>query len=476
MTTFTTPTSADELVTALGVPTGLTIVEGSVTFEGDLGATSLVTDVDPTLNIGAGILLTSGVGIIPVTNTSGGFGSSNSGGSDEDLESIIGMVFPDGFTNSNDAAVLEFTFIIDDPTINSITFDVAFGSDEYPEFSNSFVDIAAVFVNGANFAYFGGDVEAPLSVLDDNLGYFRDNELGALPIEYDGISNEITIFAPVVQGENTIKIAIADTGDSILDSGVFLSDLGTSMSDIGGVFVFPEFSDVNADNVYDSTADGNVAEYIVAGGGDDTILAGAGDDQVDGGTGNEEIDLGDGDDFAIDAIGDTQITGGAGSDVGLTFSGNAQFLESEDDVEGDFYCGGFGMDTFMGGAGNDVLIGDFTDGYGSDDVLEGGTGDDLMEGGAGADTFIFSTNDGNDTIGDIQVDWTDPLASTVVGPDFTSGVDQVQLEDFGYASAADAFANVTDVDGVATFSDQNTTITFAGLTAADLSANDFIIA
>ena len=257
---------------------------------------------------------------------------------------------------------------------------------------------------------------------------------------------------------------------------MFLSNLETSTSDIGGVFVIPDLGEVGGDNTYDSTADGNVAEYIVAGGGNDSIIAGAGDDQVDGGTGNEEIDLGDGNDFAIDAIGDTQITGGAGSDVGLTFSGNGQFFETEDDGEGDFYCGGFGMDTFMGGAGNDVLVGDFTEDYGSDDVLEGGTGDDLLEGGEGADTFVFSVNDGNDIIGDIQIDWENPLASTVDGPDFTSGTDMILLEDFGYASGAEAFANVADVDGVATFSDQNTTITFAGLTAADLSADDFIIA
>jgi hypothetical protein len=474
MTTYTTPTSADELVTALGVPAGLTIVAGSITFTGDISATSLVTDPDPSLTLGSGILLTSGTGIVPTTNTSTSFGTNNGGGTDTDLESIIGMVF-DGSTDSNDAATLEFTFTIDDPSVNSISFNVAFGSDEYPEYANSFVDIAAVFVNGANYAYFGGDVEAPLSVLTPNLDYFRDNFDGSLPIEYDGLSDQITIFAPVVQGENTIKIAIADTGDSIYDSGVFLSDLSTSTSDLSGVFVIPDLGDVSGDNTYDSTADGNIAEYIIAGGGNDTILSGAGDDQVDGGTGNEEIDLGEGDDFAIDAIGDTQITGGAGSDVGLTFSGNAQFIETEDDAEGDFFCGGFGMDTFMGGAGDDVLIGDFTEGYGAGDVLEGGSGDDLLEGGAGADTFVFSVNDGNDTIGAIQVDWTDPLASTVDGPDFESGTDKVQLSDFGYASTADAFANVSDVDGVATFADQNTTITFAGLTAADLSADDFIL-
>ena len=475
MTTFTTPTSAAELVAALGTAPGFSVVEGSISFEGELAATSLVTDEDPTLNIGSGILLTTGIGILPETNTDDSFGSINSGGSDAELESILGMVFA-GETDSNDAAVLEFTFTIDDPDVNSITFDVAFGSEEFPVFVDSFVDIAAVFVNGANYAYFGGDTSAPLSVLDGNLQYFRDNTLGTLPIEYNGLSNPITIFAPVEQGENTIRIAIADTRDSDYDSGIFLSDLDTSENDTGGVFVIPEFTDPDADNTFDSSAAGNIAELIFAGGGNDTIIAGGGADQVDGGVGDDEIDLGAGDDFAIDAIGDTSISGGAGEDVALTFSGSGAFIETEDDAEGDFYCGGFGSDSFMGGAGDDVLIGDYTEGYGSADRIEGGSGDDLMEGGVGADVFVFSTNDGNDTIADVAVDWNNPLASTANGPDFESGTDTVELSGFGYNSGAEAFANVSDVDGVATFSDQGTTITFTGLTTADLSADDFILA
>lgn len=475
MTTFTTPTSASELVNALGTAPGLTVITSSINFEGDLGAAALVTDTDPTLNLGAGILLTTGTGLLPISNTDSSFGQSNSGGSDAALESILGAVFT-GVTSSNDAAILEFTFTIDDPDVRSITFDIAFGSDEYPEFADDFVDIAAVFVNGANFAYFGGDTSAPLSVLSSNLGYFQDNTDNSLPIEYDGLSDPITIFAPVVQGENTLRIAIADTQDSIYDSGIFLADLNTSATEAGGVFVVPEIDDPDGDNVFDSTALGNVAELILAGGGNDTIIAGGGADQVDSGTGDDEVDLGEGNDFVIDAIGDTSITGGAGSDVGLTFSGSAEFIESEDDDEGDFYCGGFGADSFMGGAGDDVLIGDFTQGYGSGDRLEGGSGDDLMEGGAGADTFVFSTNDDNDTIAKIDVDWNDPLASTAAGADFVSGTDKIELNGFGYSSSAAAFANVTDVDGVATFADQGTTITFTGLTTADLSADDFIIA
>ena len=56
-----------------------------------------------------------------------------------------------------------------------------------------------------------------------------------------------------------------------------------------------------------------------------------------------------------------------------------------------------------------------------------------------------------------------------------SGVDTIQLEGFALADEAAALAKVTDVGGVATFSAEGTTITFAGLTTDDLNANDFFL-
>ena len=92
-------------------------------------------------------------------------------------------------------------------------------------FQHSYVDIAAILVNGKNAAFFAGDTKKPLSVLDDNLGYFQDNTAGGIAIEYDGISNKLTVIAKVQEGENTIKIAIADTGDAIHDFGIFIANL-----------------------------------------------------------------------------------------------------------------------------------------------------------------------------------------------------------------------------------------------------------
>ena len=66
--------------------------------------------------------------------------------------------------------------------------------------------------------------------------------------------------------------------------------------------------------------------------------------------------------------------------------------------------GSNGKDTLYGGSGNDILQGgvgkDKLYGQNGDDTLSGGAGDDSLWGGAGEDTFIYTTNEGKDTIYD----------------------------------------------------------------------------
>ncbi len=80
------------------------------------------------------------------------------------------------------------------------------------------------------------------------------------------------------------------------------------------------------------------------------------------------------------------INGGNGKDLITGSNGN------------DILTGGNGKDTILGGNGRDTLSG----GNGKD-LLVGGRGDDLLTGGNGNDTFVFSLNDGMDTITDFAV-------------------------------------------------------------------------
>lgn len=314
---------------------GISIVSGSIAlnasgpqtvnfYDGSLGA----------LGIGAGLLLTSG--ITPgTTNTIDWFGQDNSVwpdtffNGDPDIDAVVNTVFQ---TQSYDATTLSFDFTVADPTATSVSFDLVFGSDEFPEWVDQFVDSAIVMVNGVNYALFNHDPAHPLSVITPNLvaGYFQDNLSGFLPIEYDGVSHLLKIVAPIVPGGavNHIKIGIADTGDHILDSGVFLANLSAGTIPGSGVVIVPPGSCTpgndtvtgsSKDEYYDLD-DGD--DQCYAGGGDDIVVGGAGKDTVYGGSGNDEL-KGDGDDDSLDGGDgdDTVVYAGPSSGYTVTYVG-----------------------------------------------------------------------------------------------------------------------------------------------------------
>ncbi|MEM9967587.1 MAG: choice-of-anchor L domain-containing protein [Pseudomonadota bacterium] len=261
----------------------------TIQFTGNLNALRLLDD--PTVITGpnggftipAGIFLTTG-GSPGTSNTVEDFSVSNSAAGDADLDATALQAFT-GAGSTQDAAILEFTF--DTPAAGSLSFEVAVGSDEFPEFSNTeFVDIAAVYVNGVNYALFDNDEQQPLSIIDRNLnlGNFVDNTGGTYGIEYDGFAPSLVIFAPVVAGTNTVKVAIADTGDQIYDSGLFLSNVQLGGSAAQGTFV-PVEGSPQSDNIIGTVA----PEAFTLGDGDDTVAPGLGDDSIDIGGGANTI-------------------------------------------------------------------------------------------------------------------------------------------------------------------------------------------
>ena len=82
---------------------------------------------------------------------------------------------------------------------------------------------------------------------------------------------------------------------------------------------------------------------------------------------------------------------------------------------------------------------------GRDDVLDGGAGANVLMGGRMSDTFVFNQTDGGEhTVMDLEP-W-----------------DSLSFEGFGYSSAADARAHMTQVGTDVVFVDQGTTATFVG--------------
>jgi hypothetical protein len=145
----------------------------------------------------------------------------------------LGTLIP-GYT-THDATILEFDFI---PYSDVISFQYVFTSDEYNEWVNTpFNDVFGFFLNGVNVALLPGTSIAvsinnvnggnPLGTAASNPQYYTNNDLsdggGSVNTEMDGLTVVFSVDAQVNQGEtNHIKLAIADAGDSVLDSNVFL--------------------------------------------------------------------------------------------------------------------------------------------------------------------------------------------------------------------------------------------------------------
>ncbi|MFD2741465.1 choice-of-anchor L domain-containing protein [Sulfitobacter aestuarii] len=373
------------------------------------------------VGIDRGVFLSSGGG--PGTeNTSSSFTVNLGEPGDARLDATAQGAFS-GAGQTNDASILTFSFEAEDlGNTPSMSFELFFGSDEYPEFvDSSFVDIATVSVNGVNYALFNNDPGQPLSIVGESIntpGNFFDNADNTYDTEYDGFSVLLNVIAPIQEGTNTVMIGIADTGDSAYDSGLFIGNIQGSNFDVGGSFV------TVTGTAGDDTIQANLAPELTSlGGGADTISGTAAElngDLVDG-FGDDDMLEFQGTSFTAEdmtitmgsAILDIDTDGDGEDDTKVTLQGNfSQASFSVVEVEGntqvtaegvlpegvtlfgtlgnDTLAGTEGDDTLSGGEGDDLLQGDL-----GDDLLNGGVGDDGLQGGAGNDTLNGGAGDDN---------------------------------------------------------------------------------
>ena len=219
--------------------------------------------------------------------------------------------------------------------------------------------------------------------------------------------------------------------------------------------------------------DGN--NFLRGGAGADSLTGGDNNDNLKGGAGADTLTGGDGDDWLEGAEGADTLTGGAGwdwaqywgSDAGVTVNlatGTGQGGHAEGDtltgienVRGsehdDTLTGDDGNNQLDGGAGADALAGG--DG---DDQLDGGDGADSLTGGGDADTFVFGDSD------------------TVT--DFEDGSDMIDIRDFGDINVDNFETNVTirQVGGDVELWIGDAVLTLNGVSAADITAEDFLLA
>lgn len=241
--------TADQLAQFLSGP-GVTVSNASITCPP--GGSGIFTQGGTTnLGLNEGVVLTSGdaLGEDYAGNTVGVMGPNNSGSftgttpsppgggfgwpGDADLDLLI----PNYTTN--DACFLEFD--VSSVCADTIRFNYVFGSEEYLEWVNStFNDVFGLFVSGPgipgtiNVAEVpgGGGVVSINNVNDiTNSAYYVDNGDGftapqnvdSFYVQYDGLTVVMEAFFPVIPGSTyNLKLAVADAGDTALDSGIFI--------------------------------------------------------------------------------------------------------------------------------------------------------------------------------------------------------------------------------------------------------------
>jgi Ca2+-binding RTX toxin-like protein len=494
---------------------GLKLVPGSVYYQGVEGQGSLFSDGTAAVGFDGGLLLTSGSGSPAAENTDGGFSVQTGSGTDQDLSDA------GGFT-TYDANIISFRIISEDPgEITSVTFNFAFGSEEYPEFVDSYPDIGGIFVNGVNYAFFSNG--QPLTVNSANLGVgsFQDNQAGSIPIEYDGISLPLTVTVNLQPGENFIKIGAADLNDANLDSGLFVGSIVGKTGTGGGVInVSPIANDDSAStnagvpvtfavSGNDSDPDGTIVDYsidTVPGNGiaifnaDDTItyVPEAGFAGVD--TFTYQVTDNDG---GVD-LATVSVTVKAGkppvntdglttgpdsvSYLGSSTGVNVSALGGNDTVNGsnhdDVVNGGGGDDVLRGRNGNDILQGsngnDTLRGEAGDDGLNGGVGNDSLFGGIGDDVMVGSLGDdrlfggagsdvyaGGDGVDRFFFEASDGAGGKDLISDFEDGTDLIVLRGISIVDMED-----TAVGAVISFSN-GSEVRLRDMSTDLLSADDF---
>lgn len=418
-------TSADAITLAQTIFGDGTTVTGA-TLTGATGASATYSGADATLGGIApgdsGIILSTGLASdftnsdgTENTNQEAGRSTNNGLAGDDQLDQLTSQT-------TFDAVVLEATFTT---TGDYITLLFTFSSEEYLEFVNSGVnDAFGVWVNGVHvpFTPAPNDIVSIDMINDQTLSnLFIDNPAteDRFNTEADGTTQVLSIKAPVnSSGPNTIRIALADGGDSEFDTNVLIA--ANSVQTVALAFDDVVTLEANTastvqvlDNDIDASGGGLTITQIngtnVVAGDTVTLPTGA---QITLNADNTLTILADGDlgsePFSytvIDTTGNTDVgfvTIETQADIPLNFivegtSGSdtidaAYTLDPEGDViDGSDAADGSQDDSVQAGAGNDVV----NSGDGNDSI-DAGTGNDQVDAGLGNDFVI--AGDGNDTV------------------------------------------------------------------------------
>lgn len=285
-------------------------------------------------------------------------------------------------------------------------------------------------------------------------------------------------------GNELDNLLTGNSGENLLIGGLGNDEFH------GGAARDSLFGEGGADTLYGDAG----IDYLVAGSGADTLFGGSEADEMYGEDGDDILWGGDSfdTDIMVGGLGNDTIHGDSGAgdyDRMYGNGGNDTFYvdtpadlvfeqtgEGTDTVYANISGGGFylyaeienlvltGNTPF--GVGNALANqltgnaqGNWLLGGGGNDVLDGKGGADVLFGEAGNDTFVFQAGTGGDVIGD-----------------FTQGQDRIDLSAFGFSFAQAQTGFVQNGANGAINLGGGDFIVLNGITLANLTAADFILA
>ena len=254
-----------DIIDAITTPQTQVSIDTIICENGQYG--TFIAGDDTDLGLEKGLLLTSG----SVTNAIGPNTLSDSetllNTPGDSILDLLSMIQGDTLL-SFDACIVQLEVFV---ATNELNFEYVFGSEEYPEFvqvdGGGFNDIFAFLISGPgitdpnlglqkNIALIPGtndpvEINSVNNIV--NWEYYRNNQDGQ-STEYDGLTSDFQGFKKSLTATTqvepcntyTLRLGIADRGDSRLDSGVFIGEL------VGATPNLDFVSNLNLENLVES--------------------------------------------------------------------------------------------------------------------------------------------------------------------------------------------------------------------------------
>ncbi len=462
-------TPGDDVISGFGANDTLVGGAGADTLNGDDGNDTAVYDASP-------------VGVTINLETGSATGGDASGDTLNSIENLIGSSFSDTLIGNqfdnhltgNDGVDLLVGGSGDDTISGGAAGDHIDGGDGAHDTAIYFTSDAGVAVSLANDTASGGHATGDeLDNIENLDGSLHDDVL-----QGDDGNNRLGGHhgEDVLLGEGGNDTLLGGNLGDLLNGGdgVDTADYTASLDAVFVSLLHGEASGGEAEgdtlisienlagSAYCDVLEGDHGNNRLSGrDGNDTLIGNDGNDRLIGGDGADHLDGGAGDRDAADysaaseAVGvDLQSGGFLGEAAGDTFS-EIEFVVGTD--FDDQLFGDSAVNRLDGGEGADIL-----DGRLGNDTLIGGAGDDILIGGDGADVFIFTANEGHDTIRDFEAG----LGRT----------DRIWLHDHGFENFADLQSSITTTEDGAMINLDGGSILLEGIDASALVQDDFILA